>query len=157
MALEGRGLVARYDALEDRLVAGLATQMPHMAHRMFINLLGRNETNTRVVTPDIGGGSGPKLVFYPEDIVVATAAMMLEAPVNGSRTVEHFTSSTQERDQIWDMEIAFDENGKILGVRGDMIHDHGAYTARGVNVAQNAGSIVPGPSVANYNLDISLF
>ena len=158
MALEGRGLVARYDALEDRLVVWLATQMPHMAHRMFINLLGRNETNTRVVTPDIGGGFGPKLVFYPEDIVVATAAMMLEAPVKWIEDRrEHFTSSTQERDQIWDMEIAFDENGKILGVRGDMIHDHGAYTARGVNVAQNAGSIVPGPyEVANYNLDIKL-
>ena len=158
MALEGRGLVARYDPLEDRLVVWLATQMPHMAHRMFISLLGRNETNTRVVTPDIGGGFGPKLVFYPEDIVVATAALILEAPVKWIEDRrEHFTSSTQERDQIWDMELAVDDDGKILGVRGDMIHDHGAYTARGVNVAQNAGSIVPGPyEVANYNLDIKL-
>jgi len=158
MAIEGRGLVARYDALEDRLVVWLGTQMPHMAHRMFISLLGRNETNTRVVTPDIGGGFGPKLVFYPEDIVVATAALILKAPVKwieGRR--EHFTTSTQERDQIWDMELAVGGDGKILGVRGTMIHDHGAYTARGVNVAQNAGSIVPGPyEVANYNLDIKL-
>ena len=158
MALEGRGLVARYDQLEDRLTVWLGTQMPHMAHRMFINLLGRNETNTRVITPDIGGGFGPKLVFYPEDIVVATAALILEAPVKWIEDRrEHFTSSTQERDQIWDMEIAVDDDGKILGVRGDMIHDHGAYTARGVNVAQNAGSIVPGPyEVAHYNLDIKL-
>ena len=158
MALEGRGLVARYDQLEDRLTVWLGTQMPHMAHRMFINLLGRNETNTRVITPDIGGGFGPKLVFYPEDIVVATAALILEAPVKWIEDRrEHFTSSTQERDQIWDMEIAVDDDGKILGVRGEMIHDHGAYTARGVNVAQNAGSIVPGPyEVAHYNLDIKL-
>jgi aerobic carbon-monoxide dehydrogenase large subunit len=158
MAIEGRGLVARYDALEDRLVVWLATQMPHMAHRMFINLLGRNETNTRVVTPDIGGGFGPKLVFYPEDIVVAAAALILKAPVKWIEDRrEHFTTSTQERDQIWDMEIAVDNDGKILGVRGSMIHDHGAYTARGVNVAQNAGSIVPGPyEIANYSLDIQL-
>ena len=158
MALEGRGLVARYDALEDRLVVWLGTQMPHMAHRMFIGLLGRNETNTRVVTPDIGGGFGPKLVFYPEDIVIATAALILEAPVKWIEDRrEHFTSSTQERDQIWEMELAVGDDGKILGVRGTMIHDHGAYTARGVNVAQNAGSIVPGPyEVANYNLDIKL-
>ena len=158
MALEGRGLVARYDQLDDRLTVWLGTQMPHMAHRMFINLLGRNETNTRVITPDIGGGFGPKLVFYPEDIVVATAALIMEAPVKWIEDRrEHFTSSTQERDQIWDMEIAVDDDGKILGVRGDMIHDHGAYTARGVNVAQNAGSIVPGPyEVAHYNLDIKL-
>jgi len=158
MAIEGRGLVARYDALEDRLTVWLATQMPHMAHRMFINLLGRSETNTRVVTPDIGGGFGPKLVFYPEDIVVATAALILKAPVKWIEDRrEHFTTSTQERDQIWDMEIAVGNDGKFLGVRGTMIHDHGAYTARGVNVAQNAGSIVPGPyEVANYSLDIKL-
>lgn len=158
MALEGRGLVARYDALEDRLTVWLGTQMPHMAHRMFINLLGRNETNTRVVTPDIGGGFGPKLVFYPEDIVVAAAALILQAPVKWIEDRrEHFTASTQERDQIWDMELAVDKDGKFLGVRGTMIHDHGAYTARGINVAQNAGSIVPGPyEVANYNLDIKL-
>lgn len=158
MAIEGRGLVARYDALEDRLTVWLATQMPHMAHRTLVNLLGRSETNTRVVTPDIGGGFGPKLVFYPEDIVVATAALMLEAPVKWIEDRrEHFTTSTQERDQIWDMELAVDADGKFLGVRGSMIHDHGAYTARGVNVAQNAGSIVPGPyEVANYNLDIKL-
>jgi carbon-monoxide dehydrogenase large subunit len=158
MAIEGRGLVAKFDALEDRLTVWLATQMPHMAHRMFINLLGRSETNTRVVTPDIGGGFGPKLVFYPEDIVIATAALILQAPVKWVEDRrEHFTSSTQERDQIWDMELAVDDDGKFLGVRGTMIHDHGAYTARGVNVAQNAGSIVPGPyEVANYNLDIKL-
>ena len=158
MALEGRGLVARYDPLEDRLVVWLATQMPHMAQRTLISLLSRNETNTRVVTPDIGGGFGPKLVFYPEDIVVATAALLLKAPVKWIEDRrEHFTSSTQERDQIWDMELAVDDDGKILGIRGNMIHDHGAYTARGVNVAQNAGSIVPGPyEVENYNLDIKL-
>lgn len=158
MAIEGRGLVARYDALEDRLTVWLATQMPHMAHRTLVNLLGRSETNTRVVTPDIGGGFGPKLVFYPEDIVVATAALILQAPVKWIEDRrEHFTTSTQERDQIWDMELAVDADGKFLGVRGSMIHDHGAYTARGVNVAQNAGSIVPGPyEVANYNLDIKL-
>ena len=158
MALEGRGVVARYDAVEDRLVVWLATQMPHMAQRMFIGLLNRNETNTRVVTPDIGGGFGPKLVFYPEDIVVTTAALKLGAPVKWVEDRrEHFTSSTQERDQIWNMELATDDHGKILGIRGTMIHDHGAYTARGVNVAQNAGSIVPGPyEVANYNLDIKL-
>ena len=158
MAIEGRGLVARYDALEDKLTVWLATQMPHMAHRTLVNLLGRSETNTRVVTPDIGGGFGPKLVFYPEDVVVATAALILKAPVKWIEDRrEHFTTSTQERDQIWDMELALDSEGKFLAVRGSMIHDHGAYTARGVNVAQNAGSIVPGPyEVANYNLDIKL-
>ena len=158
MALEGRGLVARYDPLEDRLVVWLATQMPHMAHRMFINLLGRNETNTRVVTPDIGGGFGPKLVFYPEDIVVATAALILEAPVKWIEDRrEHFTNTTQERDQYWDVEIAVDDEGMIQGVRGGVIHDHGAYTARGVNLAYNASETVSlAYEIKNFRMTVRL-
>ena len=61
MAIEGRGIVARYDTAGDELTVWLGTQMPHMAQRMLVRLLGRSETNTRVVTPDIGGGFGPKL------------------------------------------------------------------------------------------------
>ena len=158
MAIEGRGIVAVPDPNEDVLTIWLGTQMPHMAQRMFINLLGRSETNTRVITPDIGGGFGPKLVFYPEDIVTAAAALRLGAPVKWIEDRrESFTASTQERDQIWDMALAVDSDGAILGVRGSLIHDHGAYTARGVNVAQNAGSIVPGPyEVPSYALDVKL-
>ena len=158
MAIEGRGVVARHDPLEDLLTVWLGTQMPHMAHRTLVRLLGRNETDTRVVTPDIGGGFGPKLVFYPEDVAVAAAALALGAPVKWIEDRrEHFTSSTQERDQIWDMELGVDGDGRILGVRGTMLHDHGAYTARGVNVAQNAASIVPGPyEVPAYHLDVKL-
>ena len=158
MAIEGRGLVAKYDTLDDSLVIWLATQMPHMAQRTLINLLGRSETNTRVITPDIGGGFGPKLVFYPEDVVISACSILLKSPVKWIEDRrENFTSSTQERDQIWKMELATNDNGKILGVRGTLIHDHGAYTARGVNVAQNAGSIVPGPyEVPNYKLDVTL-
>lgn len=158
MALEGRGVVASHDPIEDMLTVWLGTQMPHTAHRMLVSLLGRSESDTRVVTPDIGGGFGPKLVFYPEEVVVAAAALALGAPVKWIEDRnEHFVSSTQERDQIWDMELAVDHDGRILGVRGSLLHDHGAYTARGLNVAQNAGSIVPGPyEVPAYHLDVQL-
>ncbi len=158
MALEGRGVVARHDPLEDVLTVWLGTQMPHTAHRALVGLLGRSETGTRVVTPDIGGGFGPKLVLYPEEVVAAAAALALGAPVKWIEDrAEHFTATTQERDQIWDMELAVDADGRILGVRGSLLHDHGAYTARGVNVAQNAASIVPGPyEVPSYRLDVKL-
>lgn len=158
MAIEGRGVVARHDPLEDVLTVWLGTQMPHMAHRALVGLLGRSEIDTRVVTPDIGGGFGPKLVLYPEEVVAAAAALALGAPVKWIEDrVEHFTASTQERDQIWNMELAVDAEGTILGVRGTLLHDHGAYTARGVNVAQNAASIVPGPyEVPAYRLDVKL-
>ena len=60
---------------------------------------------------------------------------------------EHFLAAVQERDQYWDLDAAFDDNGRLLGVRGSMIHDQGAYTPQGINLPYNASTGVPGPYV----------
>ena len=67
-SIECRGAVAVYDKTEDRLTLWSSTQMPHAAQRLLCDMLGRDENQVRVVTPDVGGGFGPKLVFYPEDV-----------------------------------------------------------------------------------------
>jgi carbon-monoxide dehydrogenase large subunit len=143
-SMECRGLVAVPDALEDRLTVWSSTQMPHASKRMFCDLLGLTERQVRVVTPDVGGGFGPKLILYPEDIAVAVAARLLRCPVKWIEDRrEHFVATTQERDQFWDVEMATDARGVIQAVRGALIHDHGAWTARGVNVPQGAVSAMP--------------
>ena len=143
-SIECRGDVALYDPLQDQLTLWSSTQTPHAAMRLLTELLGREESNTRVITPDVGGGFGPKLVFYSEDLVTALASILLRRPVKWVEDRrEHFLSATQERDQYWDLEIAVEPDGRIRGVRGSMIHDHGAYTARGVNVAFEAAQAMP--------------
>lgn len=143
-SIECRGAVAVHDVLEDRLTLWSSTQMPHAAHRLLCDMLGRDENRVRVIAPDLGGGFGPKLVFYPEDVVTALAAMLLGRPVKWIEDRrEHFVATTQERDQYWDVEIAVDREARILGIRGNLIHDHGAYTARGVNLPHNAAETVP--------------
>jgi carbon-monoxide dehydrogenase large subunit len=143
-SIECRGDVAAYDALEDRLTLWSSTQMPHAAQRSLCEMLGLDENQVRVVTPDLGGGFGPKLVFYSEDVVTALAARLLKRPVKWIEDRrEHFLSATQERDQYWDVEIAVDAGAKILGIRGSLIHDHGAYTARGVNLPHNSAETLP--------------
>jgi aerobic carbon-monoxide dehydrogenase large subunit len=138
-SIECRGVVASHNALEDVLTIWSSTQTPHSAMRLIAHMLGREENSVRVIAPDVGGGFGPKLVFYSEELVVALAAVLLKCPVKWIEDRrEHFISTTQERDQVWNVEIAVDAEGGILGVRGSMIHDHGAYTARGVNVAFEA-------------------
>ena len=142
-SIECRGAVAVHDAMEDRLTLWSSTQMPHAAQRLLCDMLGRDENQVRVVTPDVGGGFGPKLVFYPEDVVTALAALMLARPVKWIEDRrEHFVATTQERDQYWDVEIAVDGEAHILGIRGALIHDHGAYTARGVNLPYNSAETV---------------
>ena len=143
-SIECRGAVAVYDGLEDRLTLWSSTQMPHAAQRLLCDVLGRDENRVRVIAPDLGGGFGPKLVFYPEDVVTSLAAILLARPVKWIEDRrEHFVATTQERDQYWDVEIAVDREARILGIRGNLIHDHGAYTARGVNLPHNAAETVP--------------
>src|SRR5258705_2463270 len=80
-SIECRGAVAVHDAMEDRLTLWSSTQMPHAAQRLLCDMLGRDENRVRVITPDVGGGFGPKLVFYPEDVVTALAALLVGRPL----------------------------------------------------------------------------
>jgi carbon-monoxide dehydrogenase large subunit len=66
-------------------------------------------------------------------------------------------ATTQERDQFWDVELATDSDGIILGVRGMLIHDNGAWTARGVNVPQGSVSAMPlAYIVPSYRMEIKV-
>jgi aerobic carbon-monoxide dehydrogenase large subunit len=157
-SIECRGCLAIFDRLDDKLTLWSSTQTPLVAARLLAEILGREESSVRVVTPDVGGGFGPKLVFYPEEAAVAIAAMLLNQPVKWIEDRrEHFVSTTQERDQYWDAEIALDADGKILGVRGSLLHDHGAYTARGLTVPQGAAAALTlAYVVPAYKLDVKV-
>ncbi len=157
-SIECRGCVAAYERRTDELTLWLSSQMPHSALRVLVDMLGRDENQIRVVTPDIGGGFGPKLVVYQEDVVVSVAALMLGRAVKWIEDRrEHFVATTQERDQYWQVEIATDDQARILGLRGSIIHDHGAYTARGINLPQNSAESLPGPyEVPAYKMNTKL-
>jgi carbon-monoxide dehydrogenase large subunit len=111
-----------------------------------------------VVAPDVGGGFGAKFVMYPEEVVVCAAGLKLRRPVKWIEDRrEHFMAAVQEREQYWDLEAAFESDGRLLGVRGRMIHDEGAYTPQGINLPYNASTALPGPYVLPaYDLAVSI-
>jgi aerobic carbon-monoxide dehydrogenase large subunit len=155
-SIECRGCVAQHIAREDHTTLWTSTQMPHAAQRVICEMLGLHENQLRVTTPDLGGGFGPKLVTYPEEVAVTLAARLLGRPVKWIEDRrEHFVATTQERDQYWEVEIAVDGEGHVLGVRGAIIHDHGAYTARGINLPHNSAENVPlGYRVPHYAMNV---
>ena len=157
-AIECRGVVARHDPVDDVLTVWSGTQMAHRALDILVALYGCAESQIRVVTPDVGGGFGPKFVFYAEEAVVPLAARLLGRPVKWIEDRrEHFLAATQERDQHWDLEVAVDGDGRLLGVRGTMIHDHGAYTPYGINLPYNSATNFLGPyKLPAYRLDAVL-
>jgi len=154
--MECRGLVADWNPVSALLTVHVGTQSPHRLHRVLIDLLQCHDSQVRVVTPDIGGGFGPRGQVYHEYLAVCAASILLERPVKWIEDRrENFLATNQERDQYWDMEIAVDEEARTLGLRGRLVHDTGAYLPKGVVLPWIAGATVPGPYVLPaYKLDI---
>jgi carbon-monoxide dehydrogenase large subunit len=157
-SLEGRAVLAVPDPVEDRLTVWSSCQAPHNNARVLAHLLGRSLESIRVVAPDVGGGFGPKAPFYAEEGVVAACAQMLAQPVRWIEDRrEHFLATTREGDQFWDVAIALDRDGKILGVRGTMLHDNGAYLPLGIIAPHTGAATMHGPYVIpNFQLDVTV-
>ena len=148
MTLEGRAVLASYDAGSDMLTVWSATQTPHLGRGTLADLLERDLESIRVIAPQVGGGFGTKAPFYAEEAVIPAAAIKLLRPVTWQEDRrEHFLSATQERDQHWKVAIAVDGRGKILGLRGTMLHDTGAFLPWGIIVPYIAATTFPGPYV----------
>ncbi len=157
-ALEARAVLAQHDPADGMLTMWSATQTPHLAKSSLADLLGRDPETIRVIAPDVGGGFGPKAVFYAEEAVVAAAALALGRPVKWTEDRrEHFLAANQERDQYWSVEIAVGGDGKLHGVRGTLLHDTGAYVPWGIIMPFIAAATVPGPYVLPaYRLEVTV-
>ena len=84
----------------------------------------------RVVTPDVGGGFGAKVQAYPEYAVLLFAAKLLGQPVKWTASrLECFLTDTRGRDSKIKADMAFDKEGRILGIRADAAVGIGAYTS----------------------------
>ncbi len=152
-AMENRGIVAEWDKRAGRLTVWDTTQAPVVIRNGLAGMLGLSERQVHVIAPFIGGGFGPKIMmFYQEEVLVPWAAMKLNRPVKWIEDrAENFVATTHERGQIHDAEIAFDNEGHILGVHDVFLHDTGAYAPYGLTVPLNSQANVLGLyEIKNY-------
>ena len=124
--IETRGALAIWSDA-DGLTLHLTTQRPHIERLALADLLELSTAEVRVIAPrDQGGGFGVKAPFYREHVVVCHLARKLGRPVRWIETrEEHLMTVSQERDQIHDLEIAADRQGRILALRNRGIADVG--------------------------------
>jgi carbon-monoxide dehydrogenase large subunit len=157
-AIECRAVLARYDEVEDALTVWIAGQSPHASKRQIAEMLPHDANRVRVIMPDVGGGFGPKGIPYAEEPVIAACAKTLSRPVKWIEDRrEHFLATTQERDQYWDLELALDAQGSILGLRGTLLCDNGAYFPFGIILPYIAATTTPGPYVIPaFHLDVKV-
>ncbi|HEY2136775.1 MAG TPA: xanthine dehydrogenase family protein molybdopterin-binding subunit [Xanthobacteraceae bacterium] len=156
--IEGRGIVAEFRSADDAITVWASTQKAHDLLNTLTSLVRLDDTPLRVATPDVGGGFGPKLCVYSEDVAVVAAARLLGRSVKWIEDRrEHFTNAAQERDQYWSLEIAVDGAAKILGIRGSLLHDLGAYALQDVNLPYNSASALTGPyMVPAFHMDVAV-
>ena len=157
-SIEPRGVVARREPGTARMTVWLSTQAPHRIRNQLVELLDTDEHGVRIIVPDVGGGFGGKNILYPDEAATVAAARLLGEPVKWIEDRrEHFLAAIQERDQYWDVEVATDDAGRLLAVRGQVIHDQGAHTLLALHVPHNSSIAVPGPYVLpNYRIDVTV-
>src|SRR5437773_24392 len=144
--METRGLVAEYNAMAGLLTVWASTQAPHQVRQFICELLDLPPHRVRVIAPDVGGGFGAKLIVYPEDVLILLLALRFGRPVRWLEDrLEHMLTATQERTQTHTVEVGFDDEGRVLALRDEFVHDTGAYTPRGLVVPLLTASTLSGP------------
>jgi aerobic carbon-monoxide dehydrogenase large subunit len=156
--IEGRGILAEWRGADETITAWASTQKAHDLLNSLNACVRLDENHLRVATPDVGGGFGPKLCVYSEDVAVVAAARLLGRSVKWIEDRrEHFTNAVQERDQYWALEIAVDGDARILGIRGRLLHDQGAYALQDVNQPYNSAKALTGTYVVPaLHMDIAV-
>ena len=128
IAMEPRGVLARYLPGEEELTVWSSTQIPHLLRTQLALMIGIPENKLRVITPEVGGGFGSKLNVYAEEALLGWIAMQLGKPVKWIETRrENIAATIHGRGQVGNIEVAFKNDGIITGLRYNVFADLGAY------------------------------
>ncbi len=147
MPMEGKGVYARWDADDGSLRLYSSTQTSTGVRAAVAAKLGMPLAKVEVVTPDVGGGFGVKIVHpWPEEVLVPWAARNLGRDVKWTEDRrEHFVSSAHERGQLQEVTVGFDDEGRLLALDVRFWHDNGAYTPYGIIVPIITATQLLGP------------
>jgi len=112
----------------DGLTIWATTQAPHHLRNKLASWLDTPQNLCRVIAPDVGGGFGAKIVWYPEFFVAPLLSKWLRRPVKFMQTrSEAMVQMTHGRDQVHEIEVGFEKNGKINALRMVISQNLGAY------------------------------
>src|SRR5712671_2629443 len=128
LPMEPRGVLAEWDAAQGRMTVLGAAKVPFFNRDTLAAMLGLAPTNVDLIENDVGGGFGARGEFYPEDFLIPFAARHIGRPVRWIEDRrEHLTAMNHAREADCEIEIACRQDGTILGLRGEVFIDLGAY------------------------------
>jgi carbon-monoxide dehydrogenase large subunit len=128
--LETCGAVAHMDPVMGQLTLYTTTQAPHAHRTVYALVAGLPEHKIRIIPGDIGGGFGNKVPVYPGYVCAIVGSILTGKPVKWQEDrSENLMSTGFARDYVMHGEIAATKEGKITGLRVDVIADHGAFNS----------------------------
>ena len=154
--METRGLLAEWDAKNGRLTVSGAAKLPFFNRKTMADMMKLPETAVDYIEVDVGGGFGARGEFYPEDYLVAYAARRFDRPIKWVEDRrEHFSAIGHSRETEADVQLAFSRDGTLLGLRGSIFVNIGAYVRpNGMTPVRNAAQFMSGPyRVPNISLE----
>lgn len=147
LPMETRGLLAEWNSSAGRLVVTGATKVTFYNRRALAQMLGLRQDDIDLIEIDVGGGFGVRGEFYPEDFLIPFAARKLARPVKWIEDRrEHLMAINHSRDVACELSLACRSDGVMLGLRGRIFADMGAYIrTNGGVVPAKAAQFLPGP------------
>ncbi|HEU4389285.1 MAG TPA: xanthine dehydrogenase family protein molybdopterin-binding subunit, partial [Blastocatellia bacterium] len=128
VAMEPRGVLARYLPGEQELTLWSSTQIPHLMRTQVALMLGIPENKVRVITPEVGGGFGSKLNVYAEEALLSWISMRHGKPAKWIETRrENVQATIHGRGQVGYIEVGCKKDGTVTGLRYNVFADMGAY------------------------------
>lgn len=118
------------DPTGEQLTMWSATQIPHILRFLIAATTGIPESKVRVIAPDVGGGFGGKLQTTPEEFITLAVARRLGKPAKYTETrSESLLSAHHGRDQYQRLVLSATKDGRVTGLKVDLIANLGAYVA----------------------------
>jgi aerobic carbon-monoxide dehydrogenase large subunit len=143
-AMEPRGMAAVYDAGRDELRVWSTNIRPHLLREMLAEMLGMPADSIRCLGPDIGGSFGSGL--FHEELAIPFLARELDRPVKWVEDRrENLLNTRHCRDQVHDVEVGYDDDGVICGLRDSFRVDFGAHNHYAITVSYNVAAHFRGP------------
>ena len=149
VSMENRSYLAEWDRRRLALTLHSSTNIPGIVRDVMSGCLDLPGNRMRVIAPDVGGSFGGKGSLYHEEILVCALARKLGRPIKYiCDRLEDLSASSQAFDELIEAELAVDNDGKLLGLRAEVIGDIGAYSIypwTGALEPVQVVSFLPGP------------
>ena len=145
--MEPRGILADWNENDDHLTVEGAAKVPFANRKILAKMMGLSENSIDMIESDVGGGFGARGEFFAEDFLIPFAARLTGNPVKWIEDRrDHLLTTGHAREMSCEIEISCKADGTILGLRGEVWVDAGAYyRTNGTISPRNVAQFMSGP------------